>query len=236
MDKRVENLTKTAKPGGPDNGLQRLAGEALGTAWLLITIVGSGIMANQLSGGNTGLALFVHAASIGAILVVLVVSLGPLCGAHFNPAVTFAFLLRREISAPMAIAYMVVQVAAAIVGVVVAHIMFDKAPIDWGSQARTGLGQWVAEVLSGFALVFAILAAVRTNKAAVPYIVGLVVMGGIIFTSSTFFANPAVALARSFTDTFTGIRPADVPAFVICQFVGAGIAVIVERWLYAGWK
>ncbi len=210
-----------------------LWGEAVGTGFLLAGIVGSGIMAEKLANGNVGLALFMHAATVGALLVVLVLSFGAVSGAHFNPAVTFAFWLRREIASAKAVAYVLVQLIAAIIGVVVAHLMFEMPMLAVGEQARTGAGQWLGEMVATFALVFAILATVRHARQAVPYAVGLVVMSGILYTSSTCFANPAVTVARAFTDTFTAIRPVDAFGFIAAQLLAAALAVGAARVILA---
>jgi glycerol uptake facilitator-like aquaporin len=211
---------------------QRLAAETIGTAFLLATVVGSGIMAENLAGGNVALALLGNTLPTGAILIVLILIFGPVSGAHFNPAVTFAFAMRGEIGPASAVAYVVAQVAGAILGVVVAHLMFDLPALQVGVIVRTGTGQWLGEIVATFGLVLTILALVARNPGAIPFAVGLYITAAYWFTSSTSFANPAVTVARSLTDTFSGIAPAHAPAFIVVQFVGAGLAVVASRWLF----
>ncbi len=212
---------------------RRLVAEALGTAALLATVVGSGIMGETLSGGNVAIALLANAIATGAILVVLILVLGPVSGAHFNPAVTLAFLLRREIPPSDAALYVSVQVAGGILGVFAAHAMFDIAILQSSATARTGGGQWFAEVIATFGLVATILGAVRFRPEAVAYAVGLYITAGYWFTASTSFANPAVTVARALTDTFSGIMPAHAPGFVLAQVAGAALATGVFAWLLA---
>jgi len=212
---------------------RRLAAEALGTAFLLATVVGSGIMGERLAGGNVAIALLGNTIATGAILAVLILVFGPLSGAHFNPAVTFAFWLRGEIDRAMASAYVAVQVAAGLAGVVAAHVMFGEALLSESTTARTGGAQWFAEFVAAFGLVATILGCLRHRPEAVPYAVGLFITAGYWFTSSTSFANPAVTIARSLTDTFSGIRPIDAPAFIIAQFIGAACATFVFSWFHA---
>lgn len=211
---------------------RQFVGEFVGTLLLLAVVVGSGQMAAATSQGQIGLALTLHAISIGAVLTTLVIAFGAVSGAHFNPAVSFAFWMRGELPSGRLVAYVTAQVLGALVGVLIAHLMFDLDPLQLGSQARTGPAQWLSEVVSTFLLVFVIFGAVRNAPSAVPFAVGLVVMGGILFTGSTFFANPAVSIARATTDTFTGINPAHVPLFVISQIAGAALAVWFAGWLY----
>ncbi len=211
---------------------RRLAAELIGTAFLLAAVVGSGIMAERLAGGNVALALLGNTLPTGAILVVLILMLGPVSGAHFNPAVTLAFALQGEIGRQDALLYVAAQLAGAVVGVVVAHLMFDLAPIQAGTIVRTGPAQWLGELVATFGLVLTILGLVKRNPAAIPYAVGLYITAAYWFTSSTSFANPAVTVARSLTDTFSGIAPAHAPAFIVVQFVGAGLAVVASRWLF----
>ncbi len=212
---------------------RRLVAEALGTAALLATVVGSGIMGETLSGGNVAIALLANAIATGAILVVLILVLGPVSGAHFNPAVTLAFLLRREIPPSDAALYVSVQVAGGILGVFAAHAMFDIAILQSSATARTGGGQWFAEVIATFGLVATILGAVRFRPEAVAYAVGLYITAGYWFTASTSFANPAVTVARALTDTFSGIMPAHAPGFIVAQLIGAALATGVFAWLLA---
>lgn len=210
---------------------RRLAAEALGTAGLLAAVVGSGIMGETLAGGNVAIALLANAVATGAMLVVLILVLGPVSGAHFNPAVTFAFLLRREIALADAGLYVCVQVLGGILGVFAAHAMFDMAIVQASATARTGAAQWFAEVVATFGLVATILGAVRFRPEAVAYAVGLYITAGYWFTASTSFANPAVTVARAMTDTFSGILPAHAPGFIAAQLVGAAAATGLFAWL-----
>ncbi len=209
---------------------RRVVAEGLGTAFLVAAVVGSGIMADRLT-DDTALALLGNALPTGAILVVLITTLGPVSGAHFNPAVTLAFAVRRAIAPAEAVAYVVVQIAAGLAGAVLAHAMFDLPLLQVSSTVRSGPAQWLAEIVAAFGLVAAILAGLRFRPAAVPWLVGLYITAAYWFTASTSFANPAVAIARGFTDTFSGIRPDDVPAFVVAECIGALIAVAVMGWL-----
>ena len=210
---------------------RRPVAEALGTALLVGTVVGSGIMADRLT-GDVALALLGNTLPTGAILVVLITMLGPVSGAHFNPAVTLAFLVRREIAAGAALAYIAVQVLGGIGGSLLAHAMFELPIVQFGATARTGSGQWLAEVVATFGLVAAILAGIRLRPAAgVPWLVGLYITAAYWFTASTSFANPAVAIARAFSDTFAGIRPVDLPGFILAECAGALIAVALIGWL-----
>jgi glycerol uptake facilitator-like aquaporin len=210
---------------------RRLAAEFIGTAFLLATVVGSGIMGENLAGGNVALALLGNTIATGAILVVLILIFGPLSGAHFNPAVTLSFLLRKEITSGEALVYVGVQVAAAICGAMAAHIMFAEPVLMISTNARTGVGQWFAEFIATFGLVATILGCVRFRPDAVPYAVGLFITAGYWFTASTSFANPAVTIARTLTDTFSGIAPMDAPGFIAAQLVGAVAATLVFGWL-----
>ncbi len=211
--------------------VRKLAAEALGTGFLLATVVGSGIMAETLAGGNVALALLGNTIATGAILAVLILIFGPVSGAHFNPAVTLAFLIRREIGARDAAVYVAVQIAAGLAGVLVAHLMFGEPAFAASVKARTGIGQWTGEFVATFGLVATILGTVRFRPDATPYAVGLFITAGYWFTSSTSFANPAVTIARSLTDTFSGIMPAHAPGFVVAQLAGAAAAALVFRWL-----
>ncbi|MBV6633148.1 MAG: aquaporin family protein [Alphaproteobacteria bacterium] len=213
------------------NTARALAAEALGTAFLLMTVVGSGIMAERLADGNVAIALLGNTIPTGAILVVLITLFGPISGAHFNPAVTLAFLMRREISAVLALGYVAVQVVAGVLGTLAAHAMFEHPLLVLGIAERTGPGQWLAEFIATFGLVLTILVALRHAQAAIPWLVGLYITAAYWFTASTSFANPAVTIARLFTDTFAGIRPIDAPGFIAAQLVGAVAAVFVVRWL-----
>ena len=211
---------------------RKLAAESIGTAFLLATVVGSGIMAEGLAGGNTAIALLGNSLSTGAILVVLITVFGPVSGAHFNPAVTVAFVVRREMGLPLAVSFIIAQVAGALIGTWTAHLMFAEEVVQVSSTLRTGPAQWFAEVVATFGLLMAIFGALRWRPDFVPMAVGLYITAAYWFTASTSFANPAVTVARSFTDTFSGIAPAHMPAFVIAQFVGALLATWVFAWLF----
>lgn len=209
---------------------RRLVAEALGTGLLVATVIGSGVMADALS-ADGGVALLGNTIPTGAILVVLITILGPVSGAHLNPAVSLVFALRRQLPAAMAAGYMLAQVAGGLVGAVLAHAMFALPIIQIGTTARSGAGQWLAEGVAAFGLVATILGGLRSRPQAVPWLVGLYITAAYWFTASTSFANPAVAIARGFSDTFAGIRPSDVPAFVLAEFAGAVIALWGMGWL-----
>jgi glycerol uptake facilitator-like aquaporin len=211
---------------------RRLFSEWLGTAFLLATVVGSGIMAQKLAGGNVALALLGNTIPTGCILVVLILIFGPLSGAHFNPAVTIAFAWRGELSWLNAAAYIVAQILGAIAGVWAAHLMFELPLWQFSSTVRTGPAQWFAEAIATFGLLFTIFGCANKTPAAIPYAVGLYITAAYWFTASTSFANPAVTIARSLSDTFAGIAPSGVIAFIAAQLVGMGAAVIVGRWLW----
>lgn len=200
---------------------RQLAAEALGTALLLIAVVGSGIMAERLSGGNVGVALLANAIATGTALYVLIMLFGPLSGAHFNPAVTLVLAAQRATARSAVLPYIAVQVAAAITGVLIAHLMFDLPLLQWGVKARSGIGQWAGEFVATFGLVLTIELGRRQTPAAVPALVACYITGAYWFTSSTSFANPAVTIARALTSTFAGIAPADAPAFIVMQLAGA---------------
>ncbi len=214
---------------------RRLAAEALGTALLVATVVGSGIMAERLT-KDVALALLGNTLPTGAILVVLITILGPISGAHFNPAVTAAFWLRGEHPKPELLPYIGAQIAGGVLGTIAAHLMFDLAPLGISLKARTGPPQWFAEVVATFGLLLTILAGLRFQRAAIPWLVGLYITAAYWFTASTSFANPAVAVARAFTDTFAGIRPLDLPGFILAQLIGAFLAVKLAGWLLAELK
>lgn len=211
--------------------LRRLIAEWLGTFALLATVVGSGIMAEQLAGGNTAIALMGNTIPTGAILVVLILVFESISGAHFNPAVTLVFALRQEISVRESLLFVVAQVIGGITGVFIAHIMFGNPLIDPSTTIRTGLGQWIGEFVATFGLVGTILGCVKARPEAVPYAVGLYITAAYWFTSSTSFANPAVTIARGFSDTFAGIHPANVAPFIVVQLVAAVLAAVFFRWL-----
>ena len=208
-----------------------LAAEALGTLLLVATVVGSGIMAERLAGGNDAVALLANTLATGAILYVLITALGPISGAHINPAVSAVFALRREIAPAAALAYVAVQIIGGVAGTLLAHAMFAEPLIQFSAHARTGGAQCLSEAVATFALVFTILMTLRTRPEAVPMAVALVITAGYWFTASTSFANPAVTIARSLTDSFSGIAPVDVAPFIAAQFAGAMIAWLAARWL-----
>lgn len=211
---------------------RKLAAEFIGTAFLLATVVGSGIMAERLAGGNIAIALLGNTIPTGAILVVLITMFGPISGAHFNPAVTMVFALRREISAANAVWYVVFQVAGGIAGVWIAHLMFDEALWQFSQKARTGGPQWFAEGVATFGLIITILATLKAREQVVAMAVGLYITAAYWFTASTSFANPAVTIARGFSDSFAGIRPIDTGPFVGAQIAGALVAYALAKWLY----
>jgi len=215
-----------------DSVARRLAAEGIGTALLLAAIVGSGIMAEELASGNLALALLCNAATTGAILAVLITVLGPVSGAHLNPAVTFAFLLRREIAPRVAALYVGVQIAGAVLGTWLAHLMFGQSLWQVADTMRNAPQLWLSEAVATFGLVFVIFGVVRRRPDTVPALVGLYIASAYWFTASTSFANPAVTLARALTGTFTGIAPAGVAAFIVAQFIGALVAVPLSLWLF----
>jgi glycerol uptake facilitator-like aquaporin len=210
---------------------RRLMAEWLGTFSLLATVIGSGIMAERLSDGNVAIALLGNTIPTGAILVVLITIFGPISGAHFNPAVTLSFAIRREIEKCDAGLYVIAQVFGGIVGVLAAHVMFEHPLIDPSTTIRSGIGQWVGEFVATFGLVGTILACIKARPTAVPMVVGLYITAAYWFTSSTSFANPAVTIARGFSDTFAGIAPTDVAAFIAVQMVAAVLATWFFGWL-----
>jgi glycerol uptake facilitator-like aquaporin len=211
---------------------RRLAAESLGTSLLLATVVGSGIMAERLANGNMAIALLGNTIPTGAILVVIITIFAPVSGAHFNPAVTLVFALRRAIPWGEVGPYILAQCAGAVAGTVLAHLMFDLAPLAIGTTPRNGPGQWLAEAVATFALVLTILGGLRSAPHAVPWLVGLVITAAYWFTSSTSFANPAVTLARGFTTTFAGISISHVPGFIVAQVIGAVLAAAVAGLLF----
>jgi glycerol uptake facilitator-like aquaporin len=211
---------------------KRAFSECLGTAFLLAAVVGSGIMAQKLSGGNGALALLCNTLPTGAILVVLILTFGPLSGAHFNPAVSLAFSLRGEMPWSTAALYIAAQVVGGIVGVWVAHLMFELPLWQLSITVREGPGQWLAEAVATFGLLLTIFGCIARTPAAVPFAVGLYITAAYWFTASTSFANPAVTIARALSDTFAGIAPAGVAAFIAAQLVGMLAAVAVARWLW----
>ncbi|HYI87869.1 MAG TPA: MIP/aquaporin family protein [Burkholderiales bacterium] len=212
---------------------QRLGAEFIGSAFLLATVIGSGIMGERLAGGNEALALLGNTLPTGAILVVLITMLGPVSGAHFNPAVTGVFWLRGDIGGRGGALYVLAQIAGALVGVVAAHAMFELPLWQAGVKIRNGPGQWLGEGIATFGLLLTILATLKARAAAVPMAVGLYIIAAYWFTASTSFANPAVTIARAFSDTFAGIRLGDAPAFIAAQLLGAVCGLLLARWLYA---
>ena len=212
---------------------RRLAAEALGTGLLLATVVGSGIMAESLT-KDVALALLGNTLPTGAILVVLITILGPISGAHFNPAVSLVFALRGDLVPRDALLYIGAQIAGGILGTIVTHAMFALPLLDASLKMRTGGAQWLAEGVAAFGLVATILAGIRFERASVPWLVGLYITAAYWFTSSTSFANPAVAIARSLTNTFSGIRPVDLPGFIAAELCGAVASLLLMNWLLRG--
>ncbi|MFB2553504.1 aquaporin [Ensifer soli] len=209
---------------------RRLGAEALGTLILLATVVGSGIMADRLT-GDTALALLGNTVATGAMLVVLITTLGPISGAHFNPVVSLVFALRRDILHRTAQAYALAQILGGMAGTLLAHAMFELPLMQVSTTVRTGSGQWLAEAVATFGLVFTILAGLRFRPQAIPALVGLYITAAYWFTASTSFANPAVAIARAASDTFAGIRPVDLPGFLLAETFGALLALAIAGWL-----
>jgi glycerol uptake facilitator-like aquaporin len=205
---------------------RQLVAEAIGTALLLATVVGSGIMAQQLSAGNDAVALLGNTAATGAMLYVLITLLGPISGAQFNPVVTMLLASKGD-----KIPYIIVQIVGAVAGVIIAHVMFELTPLQISTHARIGPAQWFSEVVATFGLLMTIIVGIRHKPEAVPALVALWVVAGYWFTASTNFANPAVTIARALTDTFAGIRPDGVIGFIIAQLIGATLAFYVSRWL-----
>ena len=191
-------------------------------------------MAERLADGNLALALLGNTLATGAILVVIILIFSPISGAHFNPAVTLVFLIRRDIDAKTALYYTIVQILGGLAGALVAHIMFEQPLIEASTHIRSGVSQWVAEFVATFGLIATILGCLKARPEAIPYAVGLFITAGYWFTSSTSFANPAVTIARTITNTFSGIAPADAPAFILVQLVSASVAVLVLGWLFSG--
>ncbi|MCY4306594.1 MAG: aquaporin family protein [Aestuariivita sp.] len=213
---------------------KKIVAEFLGTAFLLIGVVGSGIMAERLSGDQTAIALLANAIATGCILYSIITVLAPISGAHFNPAVTIAFLLRRELTLFTSLAFICAQIFGGIFGVWASHVMFDLNILQTSTNIyRTGQAQWVAEVIATFGLLFVIFGGLKSRPDAIPALVALYITGAYWFTASTSFANPAVTIARGFTDTFTGIHLDHITGFIIAQFIGVIIAHISLRSLFA---
>jgi glycerol uptake facilitator-like aquaporin len=214
------------------NTAQKLVAEALGTALLVATVVGSGIMAETLATGNIGIALLANTIATGAILFVLITMLGPVSGAHFNPVVSLVFMLRRELGRGELVTYTIVQIIGGVAGTLLAHAMFDQPLLQFSAHIRTGPSQWLSEMVATFALVLTILGTLRARPDAVPASVALVIVAGYWFTASTSFANPAVTIARALSDTFAGIAPANAPLFIAAQITGGLAAwLVAERLL-----
>lgn len=212
---------------------RRLSAEALGSFFLFAGVIGSGIMAERLAGGNDGVALIANTGATGAILFVLITMLAPVSGCHINPAVTLAMALRREIGARDAVLYVLVQLVAGVLAAWAAHLMFEVPILQFSVRERTGLGQWAGEFVATFGLVLTIIGTLRHKPQAIAASVALYITAAYWFTSSTSFANPAITVARSLSDSFSGIAPADVPGFVAAQLAGAMVAVLLGRWLFA---
>ena len=213
---------------------RRIVAEGLGSFFLFACVIGSGIMAERLSGGNDAVALLGNTLATGAILFVLITMLGPISGAHMNPAVSLVAASRRELSWPDAAAYILAQLCFGIIGVWAAHLMFELPALQLSVKARTGLGQWIGEAGATFGLILTILGTVRFRPQSVPASVGLYIIAAYWFTSSTSFANPSITIARSLSDTFAGIAPRDVPLFIVAQLMGATVAALLARWLFDG--
>jgi glycerol uptake facilitator-like aquaporin len=214
--------------------LRPVLAEALGSALRLAAVVGSGIMAERLSGGNVGVALLANAIATGGALYALIIMFGPISGAHFNPVVTLALTVRRESPAKWVMPFLAAQFVGAILGVWLAHLMFDLPILQASTKVRTGIGQWAAEATATFGLVLLILLGVRKAVASLPAAVALYIVGAYWFTASTSFANPAVTIARALSNTFAGISPADAPGFIVAQLVGAALATLIAKYLSPG--
>ena len=210
---------------------RRLSAEALGTGLLVTAVVGSGIMAAKLAGGNGAIALLCNTLPTGAVLFVIITIFAPLSGAHFNPVVSLVMLLRGDLDRRTTMAYVVAQILGGCLGTIVAHLMFEVAPLQLSATMRSGLAQWFAEFVATFGLIATILGCMRFNSGAVATAVGLYITSAYWFTASTSFANPAVTIARSLSDTFAGISPHDVPGFLLAQCLGAVVAFVLFGWL-----
>jgi glycerol uptake facilitator-like aquaporin len=220
-------------PSAPEIALsRRLTAEGLGSAFLLMAVIGSGIMGERLAGGNVAIALLANTIATGAALVVLISVFGPLSGAHFNPAVTFYFRLRREIRPAIAAAYVAVQIGGAVIGVWLAHAMFAMPIFEISTKLRDGPSQWLAEFIATFGLLATIAGSIRFSPATTPMLVGLYITAAYWFTASTSFANPAVTIARALSDSFAGIAPASAPAFIVAQLSAALAGYLLFGWLF----
>ena len=216
----------------PPSLARRIVSEGVGSFFLFATVIGSGIMAEQLSTGNDGVALLGNTIATGAMLFVLITMLGPISGAHMNPAVSVVAASRSELRWRDAAAYIAAQLVFGILGAWAAHLMFDLSTLQVSVKARTGLGQWTSEAIATFGLILTILGTVRHRREWVPASVALYITAAYWFTSSTSFANPAITVARSMSNTFAGIASADVPLFIVAQSIGAGLAALLGRWLF----
>ena len=211
---------------------RQLAAEGIGTMTLLATVIGSGIMAERLAGGNMAVALLGNTIPTGAILYVLITIFGPVSGAHFNPAVTIAFAIRRQVAAPQALMFILMQVAGGLCGAMLAHLMFEMPILQLSQNARTGGAQWLSEFVATFGLLTVIFGGLRWRPESVPMLVGLYITAAYWFTASTSFANPAVTIARAFTDSFSGILPAHAPGFILAQLAAACLAPAILGWMF----
>lgn len=211
---------------------KRLVGEALGSFFLFATVLGSGVMAENLAGGNDAIALLANTAATGAILYVIIEMFGPVSGAHYNPAVTLAFALRGEFAWRDVLPYALVQIVAGAIGAFAVHLMFDLDILQYSTKARAGIGQWTGELVATFGLVMAILTLLKHKPGVVPAVVALYITAAYWFTSSTSFANPAITVVRSLSNTFAGIAPADVPGFIAAQLAGMVLAVGCAQLLF----
>lgn len=227
------SLVAEAAPPAEHALSRRLAAEAIGSFFLFAGVLGSGVMAQNLMAGNVAVALLANTIATGAILYVLIAMLGPISGAHFNPAVSIAFALRGETRVRNALLYILVQLAAGALGALAVHLMFDLPILQLSTKARTGVGQWAGEAIATFGLVLTILVTLKRLPGSVPASVALYIIAAYWFTSSTSFANPAITVVRSLSDTFAGIAPTDVPGFIAAQLVGMMLAVGVGGWLSA---
>jgi glycerol uptake facilitator-like aquaporin len=211
-----------------------LVAEGVGSFFLFATVIGSGIMAERLAGGNVAVALLGNALATAAMLFVLITMLGPISGAHFNPAVSFVMAARRELAWNRALLYVIVQIGFGILGAFAAHLMFDMPILQISTHPRTGVGQWASEAIATFGLIFTIIGTARHRPNWIPASVALYIAAGYWFTSSTSFANPAITIARSLTDSFSGIAPSDAPMFIVAQFAGTLVSGLAARWLFDG--
>ncbi|MEX0503077.1 aquaporin [Alphaproteobacteria bacterium LSUCC0719] len=212
---------------------RQLVAEGIGTMLLLATVIGSGIMAERLADGNLAVALLGNTIPTGSILYVLITIFGPVSGAHFNPAVTLAFAIRRQITGTRALMYVVMQIAGGLCGAMLAHLMFEMPVLQLSQNMRTGGAQWLSEFIATLGLLTVIFGGLRWRPDAIPALVGLYITAAYWFTASTSFANPAVTIARSFTDSFSGIFPAHAPGFILAQLAAAIIAPVVIGWMFA---